>query len=133
MEDTGVSHTSHAYPWDAFREEVDVDPCLCFIMVPFREEFSGPRQAIEEVGSSLGYQCVRADEIRGPGVIHADMWEHIQRAGIVIADITDLNANVMLEVGVASAKKEQFRVVLLVRGNASSAVPFDLAPFRHIR
>lgn len=124
---------SNAYPWDAFRNNLETDPHLCFIAMPLRPEFAGPRQAIEEIGASLGYRCVRADDIQRPGVIHADIWEHIQRAGIVVADITDLNPNVILEVGVAAAIKEQFRLVLLVKSGSTAPVPFDLAPFRHIR
>jgi hypothetical protein len=101
-------------------------------MSPFRKEFGGPRQIVEEVAAELGCRCVRADDIHKPGVIHADIWEHVQRAGAVVADITDLNPNVMLEVGVAAAVKEQFRLILMIRSDAAETVPFDLAPFRYI-
>jgi hypothetical protein len=115
--------SSDAYPWDNFRNRQDIDPTLCFILSPFKPEFSGPRQILEDVA---------ADDIQRPGTIHADIWDHIQRAAIIVADITDANANVMLELGVASTIKEHFRVILIVRKGATDGVPFDLRPFRYI-
>lgn len=124
---------SNVYPWDCFREPAELDPHLCFVMSPFREEFAGVRVAIAEIGAALGYRCIRADDIEKPGIIHADIWKHIHRAGVVVADITDLNPNVLVEVGVASAIKESFRLIIIIRQDSTKATPFDLAPFRHIR
>ena len=125
--------SSEAYPWDSFRHHRDMDPALCFILTPFRPEFAGTRQVIEEVTRELNLRCERVDDIQRSGTIHADIWAGIQRAAIVVADITDANPNVLLELGVATAIKEHFRVVLLVRGDSASPIPFDLGPFRHIR
>lgn len=125
--------SSEAYPWDNFRHHRDIDPTLCFILTPFRPEFAGTRQVIDEVARELNLRCERVDDIKRPGTIHADIWVGIQRAAIVVADITDVNPNVMLELGVATAIKEHFRVVILVRGDSASPMPFDLGPFRHIR
>jgi len=125
--------SSEVYPWDNLRNRKDIDPTLCFILSPFRPEFSGPRQVIEDVALEFNLRCIRADDIERPGVIHSDIWEHIQRAAVIIADITDSNPNVMLELGVASAIKEHFRVILIIRKEAADAIPFDLRPFRHIR
>lgn len=124
--------SSEIYPWDFFRQHVEVDPHLCFIISPIKKEFAGIRQVIEEAASELGYVSVRADDIRKPGVIHTDIWEHIQRAGAIVADITELNANVMFEVGVASTTKEKYRLIIIIRKDVSASVPFDLRPFRHI-
>jgi hypothetical protein len=124
---------SETYPWDSFRRRVEIDPQLCFILSPIRKEFAGTRQVIVDVASELGYHVLRADDIHRPGVIHADIWDHIQRAGAIVADITDLNPNVMFEVGVVAAIKEKFRLILIVRSDETSPIPFDLGPLRHIR
>jgi hypothetical protein len=124
---------SQVYPFDNFRNVADIDPTLCFILSPFRPEFAGPRQVIEDVAMELNLNSVRADDIKTAGVIHSDIWDHIKRAAVIIADITDANPNVMLELGVASAIKEHFRVILMIRRDVSNAIPFDLGPFRHIR
>ena len=125
--------SSEVYPWDNLRNKRDIDPTLCFILSPFKPEFSGSRQVIEDVAIELKIKCIRADDIERPGIIHSDIWEHIQKAAVVVADITDANPNVMLELGVACAIKEHFRVILIIRKEATDAVPFDLRPFRHIR
>jgi len=125
--------SSEVYPWDNLRNKREIDPTLCFILSPFKPEFSGSRQVIEDVAIELKIKCVRADDIERPGIIHSDIWEHIQKAAVVVADITDANPNVMLELGVACAIKEHFRVILIIRKEATDTVPFDLRPFRHIR
>ena len=124
---------SEVYPWDMFRQRVEIDPWLCFILSPFGREFDGTRQLIVNVASELGYRCIRADDITEPGVIHADIWDNIQRAGAIVADITDLNPNVMFELGVAAAAKEKFRLILIIRADETTSVPFDLGPLRYIR
>ncbi len=124
---------SETYPWDCFRHNLDLDPNLCFLLSPFDSDFGGLKQVIEEVARELNLRCERADDIQQTGAIHADIWNRIQRAGVIVADITKANPNVMFELGVATAIKEQFRVILIVRQDASQTVPFDLGPFRHIR
>lgn len=121
------------YPFDSFQRHKDLDATLCFILSPLRPEFRGPRDAIQEAASDFNLRCERADDIKGAGVIHANIWDHIQRAAVIVADITDFSPNVMFELGVATAIKENFRVVLLLREDAADNVPFDLGPFRHIR
>lgn len=125
--------SSEIYPWDNLRHKLDIDPSLCVVLSPFKSEFAGPRQVIEDVAREFNRQCIRLDDVNRPGIIHADIWEYIQKAAIIVADITDANPNVMLELGVACAIKEKFRVILMIRTDAVASVPFDLGPFRHIR
>jgi hypothetical protein len=123
---------SESYPWDNLRQQRDIDPTLCFVLSPLAPEFAGPRQVIDDVARSFNLRCQRADDIHRSGVIHADIWDCIKRAGVIVADITGFNANVMFELGVAAAIKEQTRVILIVRESAAD-VPFDLGPFRYIQ
>lgn len=124
---------SESYPWDNFRQPRDIDPELCFVLTPFHRDFAGPKQVIEEVAREFRLRCERADDIQRPGIIHADIWTCIQKAAVIVADLTTSNPNVMLELGVATTVKEQFRVILIIRQDAVAKVPFDLRPFRHIQ
>jgi hypothetical protein len=124
---------SESYPWDNFREPRDLDRNLCFLLTPFHPDFAGTKQMIEDVARELHLRCERADDIQYAGTIHADIWSRIQQAAVIVADLTTLNPNVMFELGVATAVKEQFRVVLVVRRDEANKVPFDLRPFRHIQ
>jgi hypothetical protein len=127
-----VVMASESYPWDSLRQQQEMDPTLCFVLSPFAPEFAGPRQVVDDVARTFNLRCQRADDIHRSGVIHADIWDCIKRAGVIVADITGFNANVMFELGVATAIKEQFRVILIVREPVEN-VPFDLGPFRHIQ
>lgn len=124
---------SESYPWDNFRASRDLDRDLCFILSPFHPKFAGLKQMIGDAARELNLRCERADDIHSAGTIHADIWAKIQQAAAIVADLTDLNPNVMFELGAAAAIKEQFRVILIVQKSAAKKVPFDLRPFRHIQ
>lgn len=56
------------------------------------------------------------------------IYSQIEKADIIIADMTDKNANVFYEVGYAHAKD---KLVLLITKDAND-IPFDLKHYRHI-
>ena len=72
--------------------------------------------------------CVRADEIYSTRPVMGDIWRHIQKADVIIADLTERNANVFYELGLCHAIWK--RVVLLAQ--RIEDVPFDLRNFRII-
>ena len=73
-------------------------------------------------------RCERADDVRGTSLITWDIWERINRARFLIADLTDLNANVFYELGLAHALSKE--VVLITQ--SMEFVPFDLKALRCI-
>lgn len=75
-------------------------------------------------GSRL--KAVRADEVYGTRAIIKDIWDYIWRAKIVVADVTDKNANVNYELGLCHALGVP--VVLITK--RVEDVPFD---YRHRR
>ncbi|HYF93972.1 MAG TPA: Hsp70 family protein [Symbiobacteriaceae bacterium] len=106
-----------------------VDPKLCFVLMPFAEAFRPIYQDhIRPVVQKAGFTCLRADEIRGTNIISQDIWENINRARLLIADLTGQNANVFYEVGLAHAVGKD--VILLTQSNTD--VPFDLKAIRYI-
>ena len=99
----------------------------CFVMMPFREPFD------------LCYRTIFIPAIRGanlepklasdlfrPSPIVADIWQMVQDARVLLAELTTKNANVFYELGLAHAIGKP--VVLVSETMAD--VPFDLQPLR---
>src|SRR5947209_8243021 len=95
-----------------------MDSDLCFVMMPFASRFSNVFQVIQSVVEDYGScRCVRADQIASPSQITRDVWEQIQRARFLIADLTGQNPNVFYEVGFSPAIHKN--VILLVENGAA--------------
>ena len=110
---------------------VKQDNSLVFTLMPFTAGWSDYvwRREIKVIVESIpGYSlvCLRADDLYGTDVLQ-DIYESIAKAQIVIADITDRNANVFYELGLAHALGKE--VILLAQG--TQHIPFDLLRFRH--
>ena len=108
---------------------MEVDPKLCFIVMPFEsddlndvyEYFVKP--AIEENSTLV---CERGDDLFGSNPVMDDIRRSIERARLIIADLTDRNPNVFYEVGIAHTLNKD----VLLLSQSMSDVPFDL---RHLR
>jgi hypothetical protein len=72
---------------------------------------------------------VRADQIGKPGMITAQVIEHLANARVVIADLSFHNPNVFYEVALRHACRKP--IVQLIR--TIDPIPFDLDQFRTIR
>src|SRR5262249_8822168 len=84
---------------------------------------------ISPIVQKAGLRCVRADDIHGTSLITYDIWEHINRARFLVAELTDRNPNVFYELGLAHAISKE--VILITQSMQS--VPFDLKALRCIR
>lgn len=117
----------HVYPISFFEDRrFKIDPKLCFVLMPFKEPWSERvHNAIKEIVEELGYNCRRADDLYGR-VILWDVWQSINEAAFVIADLTSDNPNVYYELGLAHALGKEI-IPLLQKG---SDIPFDQRPFR---
>jgi len=106
-----------------------LDASLCFILMPFTEA-SQPiyEDHIKKVIADLGLSVQRADEIASTNLITWDIWERINKARFIIADMTGRNPNVFYEVGLAHAISKE--VILLTRNMGD--IPFDLQSLRFI-
>lgn len=99
----------------------------CFVMMPFGEwndiyykEIYVP--AIKEAG----FEPVRGDEIFSSGSVVEQIWEQIDKAKVLLADLTGKNPNVFYELGLAHAARKP----VVFSSGALDDVPFDL---RHLR
>jgi hypothetical protein len=97
--------------------------------MPFHEALTAVYEhGIKPLVESMGMQCRRADEMYSAQGILGDIWESMQTAEIVIADLTGKNPNVMYELGLCHALWK--RVILLSQNRDD--VPFDLRAWRVI-
>jgi hypothetical protein len=103
------------------------DPNLCFVLMPFLGEVEPIyTDHIKPLVESEGISCQRADEMVGTNLITYDIWEKINRARFIVADLTGKNPNVFYEVGLAHALGKE--VILITQ--SMDDVPFDLKALR---
>jgi hypothetical protein len=101
----------------------------CFLVMPFSLEWSDEVYRIL-VGAckAAGVQAMRGDDLFTPTDILDDIWQAINAADFVIADITGRNPNVLYELGLAHALAKP---VLILSRNAQD-IPIDLSTRRVI-
>ncbi len=132
--------------WDHFNKALDkqvkleydvfpnrgfkVDPKLCFVLMPFDNSFKPVySKAIKQAVKKARMKAKRADEIFATTPIVQDVWEYINKAALIVADVTDRNPNVFYEVGLAHALPK--RLVILTQKKED--VPFDIQHIRWIK
>ena len=109
-------------------QSFDVEPDLCFLLMPFSEPWSDAVwRLIGRIVTQAGFRCERADEKDGR-VIMDDIWQGVNKARLVVADLTGKNPNVTYEVGLADVLGKD--VVLL--SQTPDDVPFDFLGIRLI-
>lgn len=100
-----------------------------FVLMPFSQEFDDTYHlAIKETAQELGFKCQRADEIQHNAGILPMVFQAIEAAHLVIADMTGRNPNVCYELGYAHGLGKE--VILLTQD--VNDIPFDLRGFNHI-
>ena len=99
----------------------------CFVMMPFGEWFDRYYQDIYAPAiKEAGFEPIRADELFTTGSVVEQIWEQIEKAELLLADLTDKNPNVFYELGLAHAAGKP---VVFAAAHVED-VPFDL---RHLR
>ena len=102
----------------------------CFILMPFGDTSDVQKVYRDHVKPMLesrcGLRCERANDIYGISGVMQSVWEGINRARLVLADLTGKNPNVFYELGIAHTLGKP--VVILTQ--SMRFVPFDL---RHLR
>jgi chaperonin GroEL len=99
-----------------------VDPKLAFVLMPFKQPFKDYYEdIIKPAAKAAGLEARKADEIYGTGPIIHDIWSHIWKASVVIADVTEKNPNVNYELGICHA----LGVPTVIIAQSIDDVPFD--------
>lgn len=110
---------------------------VCFVIGPIGDEGTSLRERsdrvlrriIEPAAATCGYRTVRADKMPKPGIITDQVMQQLLEAPIVVADLTDHNANVFYELAIRHAVKKPCVQII----QSGQSIPFDVAPTRTIR
>jgi hypothetical protein len=102
------------------------DESLAFVLMPFDPQLEPVYHAIRSGLQAAAYSVMRADSIVAPGRIVDQISEMIARAGLIVADISGNNANVMLEIGISQSLGKR----LILISSDSGSIPFDVASYR---
>lgn len=106
-----------------------VDESLVSIMMPFHAGFDGVYRALKDAVQGMGKRCERVDDIWHHDAIIEDVVSLICESDIVLCDLSDKNANVFYETGIAHTLGKK---VILITQSADD-VPFDLRHLRYIK
>jgi hypothetical protein len=99
----------------------------CFVMMPFGAWFDRYYAEIYVPAiKEAGFEPVRADELFTTGSVVEQIWEQIEKAKLLLADLSGKNPNVFYELGLSHAARKP---VVFTAGQVDD-VPFDL---RHLR
>ncbi|MCH8347172.1 MAG: hypothetical protein IH901_01555 [Proteobacteria bacterium] len=109
----------------------------CFVISQIGKENSEERRQADcflewivkpTAGEIHKYKIVRADDIGKPGIITSQIITKLFEADLVIADLTNLNANVFYELGLRHLlQKPDIHMV-----TEGQSIPFDVANYRAI-
>jgi len=102
--------------------DFEIENDLCFILMPFREPFDTIYKEHIKPTIEKKFRTKRSDTIFKSSEIIEDIWEHINKAKFIIADVTEKNPNVFYELGIAHTVGKE---VFIITQNKED-VPFDV-------
>jgi hypothetical protein len=109
---------------------------ICFYITPIGDDNSEERRhanmmlkhVVKPVFDEQGFKVVRADEIAKTGIITQQVFEHLAKARICVADLSFHNPNAFYELGVRHA----FLLPTIQLIHKSRKIPFDVSQGRTI-
>lgn len=98
---------------------------LCFFSIPF-QLLSFYKQNIFPIAESFGFVPITADEVLTPGdTVLAKISALIDRAEILVMDISGRNSNVLFELGMATPRFKDKKKILLIK-DKDDVAPVDI-------
>ena len=109
----------------------------CFVVTPIGADNSETRRAadglikavIKPILDELDIETYVAHEISDPGSITNQVIKHILEDDLVVANLTELNPNVMYELAVRHCAGRPF----VVLAEKETRLPFDIAQERNLK
>src|SRR5262245_13407600 len=115
--------------YGAPRDRAGPRQATCFIVMPFGEAWSPDvHRILARACEAASVRSVRGDDLFTPTDILEDIWQSINAADFVIADITGRNPNVLYELGIAHTLAKP----VLILSMRAADIPIDLATRRGI-
>lgn len=110
----------------------NLDEHLIFVLMPFEDKLTRVyNDIIKPAVESIGLVCRRADDYNTNKAVMQDIWKAICEAKIVIADLTNLNPNVLYELGIAHTVGKE-TIMITQRNDKEFKFPSDIAHIRRI-
>lgn len=103
-------------------KDVPADPATVFVLMPMSQELEPVFDVIRQAADLVGLRSFRADSISAAGSIIDQIFESIAKSGLIVADLTGRNQNVMYELGLAHSMGKD----TLLLSQAIEDVPFDV-------
>src|SRR5262249_38077468 len=104
-----------------------------FVLMPFTDRL---RQIYEDLIKptieNKGFACRRADDFKSNRAIMGEIWQALNEARMVVADLTDFNANVLYELGIAHTLGKDTILIHQKGSDVNAKFPFDLNHLRRI-
>lgn len=119
----------HKRTRSGFKMDSMTKKLFTFVLMPFDSTFDDIyKLGIKDTCENLDVYCERVDEQIFEEKILDRIYNQINKADIIVADMTGKNANVFYETGYAHALNK--KVILLTQN--SDDIPFDLKHYHHI-
>lgn len=104
----------------------------CFFAMPFSEEYTNVYDTLSLYLSSSNYKPIRVDNNSEAGVPIINLiLTGIATSQYIIVDISDKNANVFYELGIAQTLKEPENIFIIKESSAKT--PFDIQHLQYIQ
>jgi len=104
-----------------------IEPDLCFVLMEFKAPYTEIYDTlIKPTVEEEGFRCLKSDDIFTMSSIIEDIWANINKATLIIAEISSNNPNVMYELGICHTVGKN---VMMITQNPDQ-IPFN---FRHMR
>lgn len=108
--------------------DVAIDKGLVVVMMPFDKSFDAVFASLKESIEGLDLRCQRAADIWVNDHVVQDIVLLLAKASIVICDLSNRNANVFYETGIAHTLGKE--VILIARSQHD--IPFDVSAIRYV-
>lgn len=109
---------------------------ICFVVSPIGDAGSEVRRRADQLikfvinpALAMKYEVIRADHITIPGSINRQVFDHLLKSALVVADLTGHNPNVFYELAVRHAAAKPFIQVI----DLNEGLPFDVSDQRTIK
>ena len=113
---------------DRFPQPPGRRPTRLFMITPYAQAYQRVEDAVREVfeGPPDFFEIVLARDFMNESQLLENIRSHIDAADGFVVEISDLNPNVLLELGAVLIKKDPARPAILLRASDGKEVPADI-------